>query len=217
MSDKYVGLDVHKATTSYCVRDSSGRVVAEGVVETSADTLVSLTLSISGRVSLTLEECTQAHWLYELMSPLVSRVVVCDPSKLKNKGDNKSDRIDAARLSELLRLNALSSVYHGEHGTGGLKELTRAHRQLVQDVVRMKNRVSALFRSRGVPVPSGEAYHPDNDRVVVKNPEGALLRRLLVEQWTESQEKIRVLARERSFFLTFPFIEVAMSGGTAMA
>lgn len=161
MSDKYVGLDVHKATTSYCVRDANGKVVAQGVVETSADALVSLARSVSGKVHVVLEEGTQAQWLYELLSPLVARLVVCDPSKLKNKGDNKSDQIDAARLSELLRLNSLSSVYHGEHGTRGLKELVRAHRQLVQDVVRMKNRVMAIFRSRGIPVPSGEAYHPE--------------------------------------------------------
>ena len=35
MADKYVGLDVHKATTSYCVRDAAGKVKAEGVVDTS--------------------------------------------------------------------------------------------------------------------------------------------------------------------------------------
>ena len=180
MADKYVGLDVHKATTSYCVRESTGKVVAEGVVETSAEALVSLVRSISGRVHVALEEGTQAQWLYELLNPLVSRVVVCDPSKLKNKG-NKNDRIDASRLAELLRLNALSSVYHGEHGTRGLKELVRAHRQLVQDVVRMKNRVMAIFRSRGVAVPSGEGYHPDKrDQHVAKLQLEPLQQRL---QW----------------------------------
>ena len=39
MAEKYVGFDVHAATTSYCVQDSKGKVVAEGVVKTGAQSL----------------------------------------------------------------------------------------------------------------------------------------------------------------------------------
>lgn len=62
MADKYVGFDVHAATTSFCVRDSKGKVVAEGVVVTGASELVSLVKSIVGRIHLAFEEGTQAAW-----------------------------------------------------------------------------------------------------------------------------------------------------------
>ena len=46
-----------------------------------------------------------------------ARVLVCDPRKnALLKVGNKSDRIDARKLSELLYLNKLSPVYHGEPG-----------------------------------------------------------------------------------------------------
>ena len=36
---------------------------------------------------------------------------------------HQNDKIDARRLAELLRLDHLTSVYHGEHGLRTLKEL----------------------------------------------------------------------------------------------
>ena len=50
--------------------------------------------------------------------------VVCNPRKnALLKDGNKSDRIDADKLAELLYLNKLSSVYHGETGVRMLREL----------------------------------------------------------------------------------------------
>jgi transposase len=58
-----------------------------------------------------------AAWLHDLLKPHVSRLVVCDPRKNALLRDgNKSDRIDARKLAELLRTNQLKPVYHGEHG-----------------------------------------------------------------------------------------------------
>jgi hypothetical protein len=42
------------------------------------------------------------------------------------KDGNKSDRIGAHKLAELLYLNKLSSVYHGETGARMLRELAGA-------------------------------------------------------------------------------------------
>ena len=50
--------------------------------------------------------------------------MVCNPRKnaLLKRG-NKSDRIDAPKLADLLRLNDLEPVYHGESGVRMLREL----------------------------------------------------------------------------------------------
>ena len=60
---------------------------------------------------LTFEEGTWAAWLYDLLKPHVSEVVVCNPRKnaLLKEG-NKSDWIDARKLAELLRGNHLKPV-----------------------------------------------------------------------------------------------------------
>jgi len=49
----------------------------------------------------------------------------------------------------------------GEYRT--LRELGRAHMMIVQDVVRVQNRIKALFRSRGVTV-SGKSIYSESGR-----------------------------------------------------
>ncbi len=64
-----------------------------------------------GAVHVVLEVGTQSQWLYEMVSPLVDRVVVCDPRQVTRQG-NKGDRVDADRLSELLRLGGWARCLH---------------------------------------------------------------------------------------------------------
>src|SRR6201988_2129673 len=78
---------------------------------TGAGTIVEFIQGLHGPLSLTSEEGTSAAWLHDLLKPHVSRLVVCDPRKnalLKN--GNKSDRIDARKLAELLRGNQLRPI-----------------------------------------------------------------------------------------------------------
>jgi len=48
------------------------------------------------------------------------------------KEENKSDRIDARKLAEMLRTNQLKPVYHGEHGVRTLNELGRNYLTITQ-------------------------------------------------------------------------------------
>jgi hypothetical protein len=53
---------------------------------------------------------------------------VCNPRKnALLKHGNKSDKIDARKLANLLRLNDLEPVYHGETGVRMLRELARSY------------------------------------------------------------------------------------------
>jgi hypothetical protein len=83
---------------------------------------------LSGSLHVTLEEGTWAAWLHDLLKPHVRKIVVCNPRRnaLLKEG-NKSDRIDAHKLTDLWYLNKLKPVYHGEHGVRTLKELVRSH------------------------------------------------------------------------------------------
>jgi transposase InsO family protein len=131
-STKYVGMDVHKETISVAVMNSAGKVVMESILETKAATILQFTRG--GNLLVTFEEGTWAAWLYDLLKPYVTQVTVCNPRKnALLKSGNKSDRIDARKLAELLRNGSLSSVYHGEKGLRTLKELSRTvlswHRQ----------------------------------------------------------------------------------------
>src|SRR5215831_18876496 len=96
--DKYMGMDVHQATTVVTVIDGEGKIVLETIVATAAAPIRRLIDSISGPVHITFEETTQAEWLYELLQGLVAEVVVCDPrrNKLLTEG-SKGDKADARK------------------------------------------------------------------------------------------------------------------------
>ncbi len=150
--DQYVGLDVHQATTSYAVLDGSGRMVAQGVLETAPDRLVGWVSGLCGRVHLTLEEGPYAEWLYELLEPQVAELVVANPRRHVRTGEGKSDRVDARDLAERLRGGFVVPVYHDRGRLRDLRHVVDAYRDLVRDSVRLKNRRSALARSRGLSV-----------------------------------------------------------------
>jgi hypothetical protein len=115
--EKYIGLDVHQATISVAVMDETGRVVMECILETKAATILEFFAGLRGKVSVTFEEGTCAAWLYDLLKPHVASLLVCNPRKnALLKVGNKSDRIAARKLAELLRGNQLRPVYHGETG-----------------------------------------------------------------------------------------------------
>src|SRR6201998_1355841 len=123
---KYIGMDVHTATISAACRDSSGNLVMEAPRETKAETILEFVHGLRGSLHVTFEEGTCAAWLHDLLKPHVAEVLVCDPRKNASmKVGNKNDRADARKLAELLYLNKLNPVYHGQAGIRLLKELAR--------------------------------------------------------------------------------------------
>src|SRR3984957_899101 len=149
---KYIGLDVHQATISVAVLDSAGTLVMEAILETKAETILQFIRGLRGSLHVTLEEGTCAAWLHDLLKPHVAQVLVCDPRKNASmKAGNKNDRADARNLAELLYLDKLSPVYHGETGIRPLKELARSYLALTRDTTRVMNRLKALYRSWAIP------------------------------------------------------------------
>ena len=100
----YVGMDVHMAAIVVAVINAQGKLVMELILENKASTIRDFIAGLKGQVHVTFEEGVQAAWLYDLLRPHVAEVVVCNPreNKLLHVG-NKSDRIDAKKLAQLLR------------------------------------------------------------------------------------------------------------------
>ena len=144
-STKYIGMDVHTATVSVAVLDFSGKLIMESVLETKADTILQFIRGLRGDLQLTFEEGTWAAWLHDLLRPYVTKLVVCNPRKsaLLKDGD-KSDKIDARKLAELLRGGYLKPVYHQDHGLRMLKELSRSYLTLSRDLTRVMTCVTQI-------------------------------------------------------------------------
>jgi transposase len=158
---KYIGMDVHTATISAAVRDSSGNLVMEATLETKAETILEFVHGLRGSLRVGFEEGTCASWLHDLLKPHVTEVMVCDSRKNALLRDgNKNDREDARKLSELLFLNKLHSVYHGENGIRALRELARSYLSLTRDLTRVMNRLKAIYRGWGIACAGKQVYAP---------------------------------------------------------
>jgi len=157
--EKYIGMDVHQAAISVAVMDARGKLLMECLLETKAATILEFIQGLRGTLALTFEEGTSATWLHDLLKPYVSRLVVCDPRKnALLKDGNKSDRVDAQKLAELLRTNQVKPVYHGKHGTRALKELGRSYLTVTKDLTRVMNRIKSVYRSWAIPCAGTSVY-----------------------------------------------------------
>jgi len=156
---KYIGLDVHQASISIAVLDESGKLVMQSVVATRASAILEFLEGLPGTLHMTFEEGTYSAWLYDLLVQRVSQVVVCNPRKnALLKAGNKSDRIDALKLAELLRGGMLSPVYHGQNSTRTLQELARSYRTVTVDTTRVMSRLKAIYRSQAIPYAGKKLY-----------------------------------------------------------
>ncbi len=154
---KYVGLDVHQATTLAAVREETGRVIARTLLPTEPHALVEFFRGMRGPIHVAFEEGTQSQWLHDLLEPIVDQVIVCDRCGQTTPG-SKSDRGDAEHLAELLRRGGLRAVYHGSPQRASLKEFARTSRNLVEDSTRVMLRLKALFRARGIKTPGKRVF-----------------------------------------------------------
>jgi len=158
---KYVGMDVHKAITVIVVLNALGHMESHSKVKTKAENICDFFRGLSGKVEVVFEEGTHSAWLHKLIKPLVASVTVCDPrhNKLIEDG-NKSDDDDAETLALLLRIGAVKAVYKGDDEQRQLKEFCRAYENLVSDATRVKNRLQAIYRGRGLD-PGRAIYRAD--------------------------------------------------------
>jgi hypothetical protein len=100
-SAKYIGMDVHKESISIAVMNSVGKVVMECVIETKASVILQFLNGLSGDLHVTFEEGTAAEWLYDLLKPHVTRLVVCNLGRnalLKSLALQKAGRTGEARM-----------------------------------------------------------------------------------------------------------------------
>jgi transposase len=158
--DRYVGLDGHAHSCTLGVLGPSGKRLKSMVVETNGRVLVDTLKSIPGRVHLCMEEGELSGWLYELLAPHVAELVVAVPHS--TRGRPKDDLRDAFARAEEVRIGAVTTrVYKAPPHLSGLKNAVRAYGMAVTDLSRVKNRLKAVCRSRGV-LADHSLYDPES-------------------------------------------------------
>jgi transposase len=157
----YLGIDQHKHHLTICVRDVQGNVVLRRQVSTSWKEvdeflayLQSLSLQHGGYVAV-MEVCGFNGWLIKRLKEFgCQRVIVITPPERVRQ---KTDRRDAAKLSQLLWLNRgritageplldVSEVYQASEREQADRQLTRLRHRLGQRLTRVKNSIGHILR-----------------------------------------------------------------------
>ena len=194
---KYVGLDVHQATTVASVRDRSGRVIARAILPTDEAALGDFFQGMRGAVNVAFEEGTQAQWLHDLLAPLTHSVTVCNLRGEPRRPGNKADVKDADSVSRRLLNGDLRSVYHGSANRALLHDCARAYLNAVEDGTRAMMRLKALYRARAIPVAGEQVYSLEHRAEWLSRlgDAGARLRAELLMEQIDLLRKLRPRAR----------------------
>ena len=148
----YIGLDVHKKTISYCVKDASGQVHREGTVRATRNELDGWVRTLPEPRIIAMEATIFTGWIYDHLLPHADQVKVAHPLMLRAiaAAKKKNDRIDAGKIADCLRCDFLPECHMASTEIRDRRRSLRYRHLLVRQMVQMKNRISGLLMETGV-------------------------------------------------------------------
>jgi transposase len=151
----YIGLDVHKKTISYCVKDVSGQIHRQGTIGATRNELDwwVKTLPQPWMVAMEAMEATVfTGWIYDHLLPHAAQVKVAHPVMLRAiaLAKKKNDRIDAGKIADCLRCDFLPECHMASTEIWDRRRVLHYWHLLVRQMVQMKNRMSRLLMETGV-------------------------------------------------------------------
>lgn len=154
----YCGLDVAMKSSYVYITDSQGRKKSRGEVASTRPGLTQrLRPYLRGGLAVAFEAGNQSAWIHDLLVELGAQVTVVNPAKVKLIAESrqKTDKIDAKILCELLRLEGLPHPVHVPGvETRSLRGLLVARRQLVAARAKLSNVVRGMLCQEGIGLPT---------------------------------------------------------------
>src|SRR5258708_5758824 len=143
----YIGLDVHKNTISYFVKDVSGQIHSEGKLTATRTELDGWMKTLPQPWSAAMEATIFSGWIYDHLVPHAAELKVAHPLMLRAiaLAKKKNDRIDAGKIADCLRCDFLPECHMASTAIRDRRRSLRYRHLLVRQMVQMKNRVSGLL------------------------------------------------------------------------
>lgn len=148
----YIGLDVHKRTISYCVKNGSGKIHAEGAIPSTRFDLDRWMKTLPRPWTAAMEATLFTGWIYDHLKPHAAAVKVAHPLMLRAiaAAKKKNDRIDAHKICDCLRCDFLPECYLAPTEIRERRRTLRYRSLLVRQMVQMKNKIGVLLMEAGV-------------------------------------------------------------------
>src|SRR5246127_4852409 len=148
----YIGLDVHKKTISFCVKDAAGCVHREGKIRSSRPELDAWIRTLPQPRMMAMEATIFTGWIYDYLLPHADKVKVAHPLMLRAiaAAKKKNDKVDASKIADCLRCDFLPECHMAPTEIRDRRRVLRYRNLVVKQMVQMKNRVSGLLMETGV-------------------------------------------------------------------
>jgi transposase len=148
----YIGLDVHKKTISYCIKDVSGQIHRQGTMGATRNELDTWMTTLPQPWTVAMEATIFTGWIYDHLLPHAAQVKVAHPVMLRAiaASKKKNDRIDAGKIADCLRCDFLPECHMVSTEIRDRRRTLRYRHLVVRQMVQMKNRVSGLLLETGV-------------------------------------------------------------------
>jgi len=148
----YIGLDVHKKTISYCVKDGSGHIHAQGTIPATRLDLDRWMKTLPQPWTAAMEATIFTGWIYDHLLPHAAALKVAHPVMLRAiaAAKKKNDRIDAHKIADCLRCDFLPESYMASTQIRERRRTLRYRNLLVRQAVQMKNKIAVLLMEAGV-------------------------------------------------------------------
>jgi transposase len=191
---EYVGLDVSKEETAFCVKDAAGKVLARGKVATDPDALfAALKAHCLCPERIVLETGTLSGWLARELGRLGLAVDVIDARQahaVMGLQHNKTDANDAELLAEIARTGFYRGVAVKSEAAQEARILLKARCHLVRQRRDTENTIRGLLATLGIRFPRGSGKLAGRVREALEDAPGL---RLVIEPLLSS---VAALKRE---------------------
>ncbi|HUL32937.1 MAG TPA: transposase [Candidatus Eisenbacteria bacterium] len=148
----YIGLDVHKRTIRYCLKDASGKLHSEGALPATRFDLDCWMKNLPQPWSAAMEATMFTGWIYDHLKPHAAGLKVAHPLMLRAiaAAKKKNHRIDADKICDCLRCDFLPESYMAPIAIRERRRTLRYRNLLVRQMVQMKNKIGMLLMEAGV-------------------------------------------------------------------
>ena len=194
---RFVALDLHKDYVMVGALDAQKRVVLQPRRVLLDQFAAWAAHHLQPTDQVVLEATTNAWYIFDLLQPLVARVVVADPAKAKAKMalPVKTDKRDTLGLAELLVTTSVPTVWVPPAPVRALRSLLAHRQRLVHQRTAAKNRLRNLLLRHHIVPPAGELFAA-HQRAWWDGLELASIERLRVQQDLATIRHLEQLLKE---------------------
>ncbi len=148
----YIGFDVHKKSTSYCIKAADGTILEEGRIAATRAAQEDRVAQRSRPWKGALEATLFTGWIYDALKPHAQQLQVANPMMLKaiTAAKKKNDEADARTIADLLRTDLLPVCYMAPAALRDLRRVLRFRNLIVRLAVQLKNRMAGMLMEVGV-------------------------------------------------------------------